>query len=623
MLAIATNPIIPAANPSPVLSGTRGGTHPNSIAGPSDPPFSGIQGNFGKTLASKTANPAGLSAFTKPVTNPKTQRNVPLGNGGPVAPPPHMAKDSALQQSTDGMLPNVLGTAPAAPVDTAGTPSKPAGASLSKANAPVDPLQFVPGSGAGASVDGHALTLVADTWSADSGPVGGAADAKTSDIRVGMSFSDLQSDQSVSDDAQTSNLVEELIADVTSETADSGVMVLPGENSSMALSAPQNGPKTPIAALSTVQSAQAPNSAQTQTLSDDVAIGETQVITGAPGFVPLPKASGADQNQAPRTAQEHTKGNSSASSYAANPLVGPIPEQQSPIQDGPTALSVAANLLQAIAGQGTTEDDGKNPTGSNLGQNAAHSFSQSTGDHVSGVRATDTGKASSSDEQFGEGGNGASTLANIISATPAPLHIAPGSNQTATANTPQSQALQLSVQTSTSVETHGLAAASNKTTGNPTELGFQPQAASTLPRSLSDVAQASQLYQGVGRAEMRIAVDTDAFGAIDLRAVLHQGNLSATIGVQRADVQTLLVNQLPALQHSLADKNLQVTQISVLAGSIGDSGSGQPQEQRDREVPSAASGQVVSEDHRESRVLPKSDDAAEPVGYSMRLSVIA
>lgn len=619
MLAIATNPLIPAANPSTVLSGIHGESHLYNTIAPSDSLFSGAQENFSKTLASRTANSAGLSAFTKPVTSPKAQRNVPLGNDRPAAVPPHMAKDSALQQGTDAMLPNAPAAAPAAPVDTTEAPSKPAVASSSKSNAPVDPLQFVPDLGAGASVDGNALTLVADTGSADSGPAGGVADAKASDIRVGMSFSDLQSDQSVSDDAQTSNLVEGLIADVTPEAADRGVIAPRGDNSSMAVSVPQDDSKTPIAAPST----QTSNSPKVQGPPVDVAIREMQVVAGAPDITPLPKALGADQSQAPKTAQEHIKGDPSASSSVANPLVGPISEQQSPVQNSPTELSAAANLLQAIAAQGAA-DDGKNPMGSfNSGQNAAHSFLQSASDHVSALRASDSTKVSSADEQFGGDGNGTSTLGNTGSATSAAVHIAPNSNQTAAANTAQGQALHLSGQTSIPVETQGPLAANNKTTGNPTELGFQPQATSTLPRSLSDIAQASQLYQGVGRAEMRVAVDTDSFGAIDLRAVVHQGSLSATIGVQRADVQMLLVNQLPALQHALADKNLQVAQISVLAGSIGGSGSGQPQEQRDREVPSAASGQVVSEDHREFRVLPKSDDAAEPVGYSTRLSVIA
>jgi flagellar hook-length control protein FliK len=101
----------------------------------------------------------------------------------------------------------------------------------------------------------------------------------------------------------------------------------------------------------------------------------------------------------------------------------------------------------------------------------------------------------------------------------------------------------------------------------------------SLPRSLNDVAKASELYQRVGGSEMHIAMETDLLGAVDLRATMHQSALTATIGVQRADVQALLSNELPALQHALAEKNFHVEQISVLNNSVGGrAGSGGQQE---------------------------------------------
>jgi len=100
-----------------------------------------------------------------------------------------------------------------------------------------------------------------------------------------------------------------------------------------------------------------------------------------------------------------------------------------------------------------------------------------------------------------------------------------------------------------------------------------------LPQSLSDVAKASELYQRVGGSEIHVAMETDLLGAVDLRATMHQSTFSATIGVQRADIQALLSNELPALQHALSDKNLHVDQISVLNNSVGGrSGSGGQQE---------------------------------------------
>jgi hypothetical protein len=125
---------------------------------------------------------------------------------------------------------------------------------------------------------------------------------------------------------------------------------------------------------------------------------------------------------------------------------------------------------------------------------------------------------------------------------------------------------------------------------------------------------------------MHIAMDTDLLGSIDLRAIVHQGSLSATIGVQRADVQTLLVNELPALQHSLAEKNLQVGQISVLAGSIGSgtSANSQPQDQQNRQGTSAPAAPVFRDDPSPafSTRVPMNAIAAFS-GNSARLSVLA
>lgn len=68
---------------------------------------------------------------------------------------------------------------------------------------------------------------------------------------------------------------------------------------------------------------------------------------------------------------------------------------------------------------------------------------------------------------------------------------------------------------------------------------------------------------------MHIAMNTDLLGAVNVHAVVRQSTVSATIEVQRADVQTLLSNDLPALQHALAERSLHVEQISVLGGSTG------------------------------------------------------
>jgi len=147
------------------------------------------------------------------------------------------------------------------------------------------------------------------------------------------------------------------------------------------------------------------------------------------------------------------------------------------------------------------------------------------------------------------------------------------------------------------------------------------------PSSLNDVVQASQLYQHVGGAEMHIAMSTDLLGAVDVHAVVRQSTVTATIGVQRPDVQTLLANDLPALQHALAEHSLHVEQISVLGGSTGnqmDMGRQTPQNQQDWRGALAASRSIGHDsDSRALQLSTAAQGAATaPASYAAgRLSI--
>lgn len=228
----------------------------------------------------------------------------------------------------------------------------------------------------------------------------------------------------------------------------------------------------------------------------------------------------------------------------------------------------------------STGNSSRQNSGSAPGQNGGHSPATATAQSSSQTHSTDDAKSSSStdsSQSSSKDGNGAAAIAPQRSPTAA----APSNTLANAAATSQSAhvAVQAPAQADATAATFAKVPQESSAAANSSQ-SSQPMLPS-LPRSLTDVSQATQLYQRVGGAEMHIAMDTDLLGSIDLRAVVHQGSLSATIGVQRADVQTLLVNELPALQHSLAEKNLQVGQISVLAGSVGGgaNSNGHPQQQ--------------------------------------------
>jgi flagellar hook-length control protein FliK len=78
------------------------------------------------------------------------------------------------------------------------------------------------------------------------------------------------------------------------------------------------------------------------------------------------------------------------------------------------------------------------------------------------------------------------------------------------------------------------------------------------------VVNSASLMQSAGKAEMRVAMQTDTLGALQLHAVLDNGQLGASIQVVSHDAHTLLSNDLPALQQVLTDQNLRVDHLAVI-----------------------------------------------------------
>lgn len=75
---------------------------------------------------------------------------------------------------------------------------------------------------------------------------------------------------------------------------------------------------------------------------------------------------------------------------------------------------------------------------------------------------------------------------------------------------------------------------------------------------------AASLLHSQARSEMRVAVQTEGMGAVELHAVLASGKLGASISVVSHEAHTLLNNELPALQQVLTDQNLRIDHLSVI-----------------------------------------------------------
>jgi len=96
-----------------------------------------------------------------------------------------------------------------------------------------------------------------------------------------------------------------------------------------------------------------------------------------------------------------------------------------------------------------------------------------------------------------------------------------------------------------------------------------PLPAPTLdPPGVAHTVTDAQMAQSGGHSEMRIAMQSDNLGNIELRASVSGNSIGANITVEKRDAHTALAMELPALQQALSDKQLRVEQISLLHGSL-------------------------------------------------------
>jgi hypothetical protein len=100
------------------------------------------------------------------------------------------------------------------------------------------------------------------------------------------------------------------------------------------------------------------------------------------------------------------------------------------------------------------------------------------------------------------------------------------------------------------------------------------------PRLVSDATLTNSSAQG----EIRIAMQTDKLGAIELRAHVSGDEVGAAIMVEKHDAHAALAVELPALQQALSEKQLRVDQVALTQGSLhsttGDAGANAQNGQR-------------------------------------------
>jgi flagellar hook-length control protein FliK len=134
----------------------------------------------------------------------------------------------------------------------------------------------------------------------------------------------------------------------------------------------------------------------------------------------------------------------------------------------------------------------------------------------------------------------------------------------------------------------------------------------------------ARLMDRPGQTEIRIEMQADSLGGVELRAHISGNQIGASIAVEHRDAQVMLTNELPALHNALVEKNLRVDSLSVSQGMPSSMGGGPGSDGGQRGFSQTHPKAVYTT--QEEASLPVSDAPAEYTGGSKanaRLSVLA
>ena len=93
--------------------------------------------------------------------------------------------------------------------------------------------------------------------------------------------------------------------------------------------------------------------------------------------------------------------------------------------------------------------------------------------------------------------------------------------------------------------------------------------------------QMAQIVSRAAQSEMRMSLNTSAFGSVEVRAVVHANDVGVVIGSEKGDLRSLLANDLPGITNALQQHELKLHDVSFhqqgFSFSRDSSQGGQPQ----------------------------------------------
>jgi flagellar hook-length control protein FliK len=186
------------------------------------------------------------------------------------------------------------------------------------------------------------------------------------------------------------------------------------------------------------------------------------------------------------------------------------------------------------------------------------------------------GQSSSSRGNTQSGGSSSPDAFSVNTSGSTPAPVQPANDAAATSAMKADAAAAQSSQPNSSISTTlGEKSSASSEPTSPLQNAASSDSATASDTALpgADISQA-HLLGASGAAEMRISVNTETLGPIELRATSEKDRIGAVIAAAKPETQELLNSELPTLHQALSERNLQVQQLTVSQGSLAGGMSG-------------------------------------------------
>jgi hypothetical protein len=78
--------------------------------------------------------------------------------------------------------------------------------------------------------------------------------------------------------------------------------------------------------------------------------------------------------------------------------------------------------------------------------------------------------------------------------------------------------------------------------------------------------QVAQMVSRIGQSEMRIGMNTSAFGSVEVRTTIHASDVGLVIGSEKGDLRSVLASDMPAIATTLQQQNLRLNSVNFMQG---------------------------------------------------------